>query len=182
MESHLTLCSLHKGQTSQDNFAGATAALGALIDICESPGHSWCQGRPAVEDGLNFLPQTGRENNSPWSLAQGMPATWLFSGGTRCQLSIWGISSQLWISGNFFAGEGALPPLNPHCKRYPPFETPPTLPEGGRGRAKNGPLSSESFQNGQETKRSGVKACLPLPKVIFGCKGQGLMDLEDARA
>ncbi len=37
MESHLTLCSLHKGQTSQDNFAGAAAALEALTDICESP-------------------------------------------------------------------------------------------------------------------------------------------------
>ncbi len=37
MESHLTLCSLHKGLTSQDNFAGAAAALEALTDICESP-------------------------------------------------------------------------------------------------------------------------------------------------
>ncbi len=36
MESHLTLCSLHKGQTSQDNFAGV-AALEALTDIRESP-------------------------------------------------------------------------------------------------------------------------------------------------
>ncbi len=37
MESHLTLCSLHKGQTSQNNFAGAAAALEALTDIRESP-------------------------------------------------------------------------------------------------------------------------------------------------
>ncbi len=70
MESHLTLCSLHKGQTSQDNFAGAAATLEALTDqylhVFVSP-HSWCQGRPEVENGLNFLPflpQTGRENNS----------------------------------------------------------------------------------------------------------------------
>ncbi len=66
MESHLTLCSLHKGQTSQDNFAGAAAALEALTDICESPqlvsgktrGGKWANFLP-------FLPLTGRENNSP---------------------------------------------------------------------------------------------------------------------
>ncbi len=39
MESHLTLCSFHKGQTSQNDsdFAGAAAALEALTDIRESP-------------------------------------------------------------------------------------------------------------------------------------------------
>ncbi len=37
MESHLTLCSLHKGQTSQNNFAGEAAALEGLTDIRESP-------------------------------------------------------------------------------------------------------------------------------------------------
>ncbi len=66
MESHLTLCSLHKGQTSQDNFAGAAAALEALTDIRESPqlvsgkirGGKWANFLP-------FLPLTGRENNSP---------------------------------------------------------------------------------------------------------------------
>ncbi len=61
MESHLTLCSLHKGQTSQDNFAGAAAALEALTDICESP--QLVSGK--TRDGkcanfLPFLPLTGR--------------------------------------------------------------------------------------------------------------------------
>ncbi len=68
MESHLTqgLCSLHKGQTSQDNFAGAAAALEALTDIRESPqlvsgkmrGGKWANFLP-------YLPLTGRENNPP---------------------------------------------------------------------------------------------------------------------
>ncbi len=66
MESHLTLCSLHIGQTSQDNFAGAAAALEALTDIRESPqlvsgktrGGKWVNLLP-------FLPLTGRENSSP---------------------------------------------------------------------------------------------------------------------
>ncbi len=66
MESHLTQCSLHKGQTPQDNFAGAAAALDALTDIRESPqlvsgktrGGKWANFLP-------FLPLTGRENNSP---------------------------------------------------------------------------------------------------------------------
>ncbi len=46
MESHLTLCSLHKGQTSQDKFVGAAAALEALTDIRESStpkGYLWVQ-------------------------------------------------------------------------------------------------------------------------------------------
>ncbi len=60
MESHLTLCSLHKGQTSQDNFAGAAAALQALTDICES--HSWCQGRPEVENAWAKLPAISSSN------------------------------------------------------------------------------------------------------------------------
>ncbi len=66
MESHLTLCSLHKGQNLQNDFAGAAAALEALTDIRESPqlvsgktrGGQWANFLP-------FLPLTGRENNSP---------------------------------------------------------------------------------------------------------------------
>ncbi len=65
-ESHLTLGSLHKGQTSQNDFAGAAAALEALTDIRESPqlvsrkarGGKWANFLP-------FLPLTGKENNSP---------------------------------------------------------------------------------------------------------------------
>ncbi len=65
-ESHLSLCSLHKGQTSQDNFAGAAAALEALTDIRESP--QLVSGKARVGKWANFLPflpLTGRENKSP---------------------------------------------------------------------------------------------------------------------
>ncbi len=66
MESHLTMRSLHKGQTSQDNFAGVAAALEALTDICESP--QLVSGKTRGGKWANFLPflhLTGRENNSP---------------------------------------------------------------------------------------------------------------------
>ncbi len=66
MESHLTLCSFHKGQTSQDNFAGVAAALEALTDIRESPQLVSGKTRGGkLANFLPFLPLTGRENNSP---------------------------------------------------------------------------------------------------------------------
>ncbi len=49
MESHLTLCSLHKGQTTLQ--VRLLLLRPSLISM--SP-HSWCQGRPEVENGLNF--------------------------------------------------------------------------------------------------------------------------------
>ncbi len=53
MEPRLTLGSLHKGQTSQDQFAGVGAALEALTDICQSSQLVLSKAR--CENRLNFL-------------------------------------------------------------------------------------------------------------------------------
>ncbi len=99
MESHLTLCSLHKGQTSQNDFAGAAAALEALTDIRESPQLVSGKTRSGKwANFLTFLPPTGRENNSPRSLAQGKPAF---------HLRRFRPAMNLINSGKIFEGEGA---------------------------------------------------------------------------
>ncbi len=66
MEPHLTLGSLHKGQTSQDQFAGVGAALEALTDICQSS--QLVSSKARGENQLNFLtflPQVRKEKGSP---------------------------------------------------------------------------------------------------------------------
>ncbi len=149
MESHLTLCSLHEGQTSQDNFAGAAAALEALTDICESPQLV-----------------SGQTRSGKWAK--------LFSlkFGTRDASNL---ALFWWNKVPAFHLRRFRPPMNlinsekisnHRCNRgdTPPFENPQNCTVWCGGRTKNGPLFSESFQNGQETKRSGVKACLPLKK------------------
>ncbi len=82
MESRLTLGSLHKGQTSQDQFAGVGAALasGALTDICQSS--QLVSSKARGENRLNFLvflPHVRKEKGSPevWHMERQQPGSFL---------------------------------------------------------------------------------------------------------
>ncbi len=177
MKSRLTLGSLHKGQTSQDQFAGAGAALEVLTDICQSS--QLVSGKARDEKWLNFLtflPQIRKEKGSPWSVAHGTPAAWLISGGTKCQLPIRGGSGH---PINLINSKNSRT-----CARgRSPFRSttqvgdPPPPPQSvrffsGAVHAENWLLSFKKWKCLKSPKKSWIKAYFPFPKVTFCCKGQ----------
>ena len=163
-ESHLTLCWLHKRQTSQVIFAVVAAAVEALTDIGEPS--KLVSGKAKGENCSKIqpsLPQIRKENVSPWNLPHRTATTWLTSCEAECPLSIWGICGHVWISliPNFAGAEGVAPPSIPRSKGgtppllNPPPPPPPSLRFWGECAPKNGhffPGKFKTWPKGPEKK------------------------------
>ncbi len=176
MEPRLTLGSLHKGQTSQDQFAGVGAALEALTDIRQSS--QLVSSKARGENGLNFLtflPQVRKEKGSPWSVAHWTPVAWLVSGGTKCQLPIGGGSGHPMnlINSKISRARGGCAPFEPLLKRgdTPLFNNPPPVWFSGGCAPKNGHFFLRYSKNANNHQKSWIKAYFTLPKVKMTHKG-----------
>ena len=164
-ESHLTLCWLHKRQTSQVICAVVAAAVEALTDIGEPS--KLVSGKAKGENCSNIqpsLPQIRKENVSPWNLPHRTATTWPTSCEAECLLSIWGICGHVQISliPKFSGAEGVAPPLIPRSKGgTPPFWTPPEFTVLGGSKVRGGskrPFFSRKIQNGaKRASKEGLK-------------------------
>ncbi len=114
--SPLTLCPLHRGQTSQGKCARVTPAFDPVNDIHES---QWgVAGGIRSRDMPNRPDNSSSNQRSPSSVTQGTPAIWISFGEAGCQLSTWDVSGHLYTSLKK-AVRGHCPLLIPTFKNLP---------------------------------------------------------------